>query len=96
MVRIPKNKVEIPKVEVIGVYEIPAWAVCYLVYGDKGGLSDEDVEMVDNFLKKENLTRCGIDVVTEEYCEFNSCPAFGLACDTYTVRFTDLAGRRYA
>ena len=89
----PKEKVNIPVCVVVGEYDIPSWAICYLVYGDKDGLTDEDIITVDTFLEQNNLVSCGIDV-TEEYDEFNTCPAFGLACDTYTVRFVDLAERR--
>lgn len=62
---------------------IPSWAVCYIEYGERNDLSDEEVAMVDKYL--EDLCKEGYQLLcpkedAEE--EFNWHPAFGLPCST--------------
>ena len=63
---------------------IPNWAASYIYYGEvSGDMTDEDVKMVDDYLRK--LDNDGIRLIapiegTEN--EFNPNPAFGDACDT--------------
>lgn len=65
------------------VYSIPTWAACYLYYGDKDGLSEEDIQMADDYVKHldENGMRL-IEPLKDTYDEFNPFPAFGKACST--------------
>ena len=71
--------------ELVGEYRIPCYALSYLVNNDASGITDEDVNEIDSFIERENLNGCSIDV--GEYNEFDTCPAFGLACSTNVVRF---------
>lgn len=70
-------------------YQIPTWAICALVYGDDSGLSKEDIQDIENFLKSEHLEDYSLDVPedidSEKY--FTSYPAFGLASDVVDCRF---------
>lgn len=75
------------KLALKGRYEIPCYALCYLFYGEKDALSDEDIDTIDKFMEKEKLSGCSMTVVDDSYNEFNRYPAFGLACDTQTVEF---------
>ncbi len=64
---------------------IPQWAVTYLAYGDKDGLSDEDIALVDNWAKRNQINSF-IDAGEEHY--FSSHPKFGPASDCVTATFT--------
>ena len=75
------------KLALKGEYNIPCYALCYLFYGDRDGLTDEDISTIDNFIKRERLSGCSMSIVEDSYDEFNRYPAFGLACDTETVQF---------
>lgn len=69
------------KIEV--VEGVPNWAVCGLVNDDWSGTPDEDVKMVMDW--KRGLNEEGwllIAPIDGTENEFNSCPAFGLPCDT--------------
>lgn len=66
---------------------IPDWALCALEYGTDEcyNLTPEDVELVHQFQSKfEKGYVMEVDWDTYGFC---SCPAFGLACDTYAVTF---------
>lgn len=84
----------------IGTYEIPDWAIPYLVNGDSEGLSEEEISTVDYFvdslMMKYNATYVDFDiaVMNEEkygncyHAELNSFPAFGRvlgATETWTL-----------
>ena len=59
------------------VLDIPEWALSYIVHGDASGLSDEEQEMVDNFLE-ENFPDGFVPEINEDNRnEFNFYPAFG-------------------
>ena len=76
-------------VRLIGTYDIPEWAICYLVNGDSDELSDEEIkaadEFVDNLMAKYNSNRIIFDteVMDEEKYgnyyrdEINPNPDFG-------------------
>ena len=34
---------------------IPTWALCYIINGDASGLTDEEVRMVDEAMRKNNI-----------------------------------------
>ena len=36
-------------------YTLPAFVTCYLFYGDESGISEEDKNMIDSFMKSEGL-----------------------------------------
>ena len=63
------------------ISNIPQWAVCYIVYGDDSGLSENDIALVHNYMK--SLYDEGIrltEMVDDSECEFCSCPEFGEPC----------------
>lgn len=87
----------------LGEYNIPDWSLCYLENGDASGLSDEEVEMVDDFVKKFPNGYV-MNINWDDYNEFDHYPAFGerneqaltqfgespyLATKTYKVQFLD-------
>ena len=88
----------------LGTYDIPEWAVNYLENGDMTNLSDEEVKMVDDFVKEQFPDGFVMNVDWDNGNEFNSYPAFGerneqaltnrgespyLATQTYPVQFLD-------
>lgn len=59
---------------------IPVWALCALINADYSGLEDEDIMLIDSWLKQTGYTLvCCPDDEEEQY--FASHPAFGLASD---------------
>lgn len=36
-------------------FEIPEWALCYLINADASGLSDEEIAKVDRFVEHEGI-----------------------------------------
>lgn len=67
----------------ITIEKVPCWAVCPIVNDDYSGLNDEDVSILENWLKKldeDNICLRGPIEGTES--EFEPYPAFGLASDT--------------
>lgn len=86
-----------------GSYDIPKWALPYILNGDASGISDHEQELVDKFLEK-NFPEGFIPEVEEgEGKEHNLYPAFGernenaltdrgespyLAVDTVSVKFS--------
>ena len=59
---------------------IPTWALCYIINGDASGLTDEEIRMVDEAMRKNNIEivspRYNEDMCTEPY--FSHYPFFGL------------------
>ncbi len=67
------------------VEQIPEWALYYMEYGDASGLTDDEVEMVQEFYesyRKDGKPIQYIDPVRDESNSFNAYfskyPAFGL------------------
>lgn len=63
------------------VHRVPQWASYYIEYGESDNLTEKEVKMVDRWL--EDLRKEGLRLIcpiegTEN--EFDSNPAFGLAC----------------
>ena len=59
---------------------IPTWALCYIFNDDATGLSDDEIRMVDSFIRDnrfEIITPCDM----EDEGSFTTCPAFGLPAD---------------
>ena len=58
---------------------IPTWSLCYIINGDASGLTDEEIRMVDEAMRKNNIeivsprynedmcTRCILDLLSQ-YC----------------------------
>lgn len=67
----------------------PEYAVCYLAYGDKSGLSETDIEHIDRFIKQNGLNCFNVDFDFENK-GFNAHPCFGLACDCVTAIFSNV------
>ncbi len=86
----------------IGTYDIPDWALCAMENGDTDGLTDEEEQMVKDFMEEnfpEGFVTC---IDWDNYDELNVRPAFGernkealtshgespyLAVKTYSVKF---------
>lgn len=59
------------------VHDIPEWALSYIINGDASGLSDEEQQMVDEFLEKNFPDGFVPEVKEDSRNEFNLYPAFG-------------------
>ena len=85
-----------------GSYDIPKWALSYIVNGDASGISDHEQELVDKFLDKNFPDGFIPEIEEGQDKEFNLYPAFGernenaltdrgespyLAVDTVSVKF---------
>lgn len=78
-------------IKLIGTYDIPDWAIPYLVNGDSEGLSEEEIKAVDDFeqglIQQYNAKYIDVDIAVmdeEKYgnyyhTESDSFPAFGRA-----------------
>lgn len=72
----------------IGVEKVPTWALCYLINGDISDLNNDEIEMVDEWVR--NYPHHGsliFDVIDSEF--FSPCPAFGKACTVSYVGLFD-------
>ena len=84
-------------------YDIPTWALPYIVNGDASGISDREKELIDQFLEKTFPDGFIPEVEDGKDKEFNLYPAFGarnenaltnrgespyLAVDTASVKFS--------
>lgn len=62
------------------IEKVPTWALCYLVYGDSTGLTDEEIYMIDKLCQKQRIelvcpiTDC-VEGGTQPY--FTPDPFFG-------------------
>ena len=43
---------------------IPTWSLCYIINGDASGLTDEEIRMVDEAIRKNN-----IEIISPRYNE---------------------------
>ena len=88
-----------------GRYDIPKWALPYIINGDATGISDQEQELVDKFLKKNFPDGFIPEVEEGQDKELNRYPAFGernenaltdrgespfLAVDTASVKFSPI------
>ena len=86
-----------------GSYDIPKWALPYLVNGDASGISDQEQEMVDKFVNEHFPNGYTQEVEEGTDKELNLYPAFGernenaltgrgespfLAVETVSVKFS--------
>ncbi|EJX04065.1 hypothetical protein EVA_07829 [gut metagenome] len=62
---------------------IPTWSLGYLINSDATGLTDEEINLIDNWYKENKVT--DISIVTEREGEwfpyFSHYPAFGLPAE---------------
>lgn len=66
----------------------PEYAVCYLMYNDDSGLSEEDKDNINKWLINENLESFSlVDVSEDSY--FSGFPQFGLACNCVDAVFME-------
>ena len=87
-----------------GSYDIPKWALPYIINGDASGISDHEQDLVDKFLDKNFPDGFIPEVEEGEDKELNRYPAFGernenaltdrgespyLAVDTVSVKFSE-------
>ena len=61
---------------------LPEWAMCYVFNGDKEGLSDEEIKMIDDWMEEKRILHISPPDDDEE-SYFTSSPPFGLACNVY-------------
>lgn len=88
----------------LGTYQIPQWALNYMVNGESDGLNDEEITSVDKFVKENFPNGYLMQIDWNETNEFNRFPAFGprnenalsqrgespfLATSTVAVQFRD-------
>ena len=86
-----------------GSYDIPKWALSYIMNGDASGISDHEQELVDKFLERNFPDGFIPEVEEGKDKELNLYPAFGernenalanrgespyLAVDTISVKFS--------
>lgn len=73
----------------VDTVELPEWSLAYLEYGDATGLTDEEVKLVDEWVKAFQVDY-GIVSLCYEYWPdtsgFSFRPAFGLPCQTMTAK----------
>ena len=87
-----------------GSYDIPKWALPYIINGDASGINDHEQELVDKFIDKNFPDGFIPEVEEGEDKELNRYPAFGernenaladrgespyLAVDTVSVKFCE-------
>ena len=92
----------------LGKMDIPEWSLNYLANGDATNLSDEEVALVDAFVKEHFPNGFVMDIDFDDSNELNRYPAFGpknedaltshgespyLATKTFAVTFYDAAKR---
>lgn len=61
--------------------QIPSYALPYLINGDASGLTDEDIEEIDNWVQQNGISN--VCQPEEEYPYFCTHPAFGKAADVF-------------
>lgn len=61
---------------------VPEWALCYIINGDKEGLNDEEIKMVDDWLERARIKILAPPADNEE-SYFDPRPPFGLGCNVY-------------
>lgn len=75
------------KLELIGTFAIPTFAVCAIEYGDFSGVNDEDQKEIEDFLSS-NFPKGFIadwkEIENPYFCTF---PSFGMATDCIDVDF---------
>lgn len=62
-------------------YNVPEWAMLYLVNGDSYGITEDEKEMINQWMRDNNI----MEVIwpVDEDPHFSRRPAFGKACMVY-------------
>lgn len=61
-----------------GTEAIPTWSLCYLINGDKTGLTEGEIQMIEEAMKAHSI----LEVVTNSgQPYFTTCPLFGKPTD---------------
>ena len=62
---------------------IPTWALCYLINGDRTGLNDTELAMIDKWYADNNVQTITTTPENEgsTHTYFSHFPAFGLASE---------------
>ena len=62
---------------------IPTWALCYLINGDRTGLNDTELAMIDKWYADNKVQTITTAPENESNCYpyFSHIPAFGLASE---------------
>lgn len=65
------------------ILEVPEWALCYIVYGDPGDLTDEDILQIEAWERTHKFIEPVTDLRTGEQQEayFSLYPEFGKPCN---------------
>lgn len=64
------------------VEQIPEWAMCYLINGDKDNLTDEEINEINNWKEEAEIDEvCLPSCYAEAY--FCKLPAFGKPANVY-------------
>lgn len=86
----------------LGTYDVPEWALNLLENGEADGLTDDEIEVAEKFIKEHFPEGFLMNVDWEDYNDFNRYPSFGtrnenaltnrgeapyLAVKTYSVQF---------
>ena len=79
------------KLEFIGEFHIPTWALDYLEYGEHSDINDGDLKLVKNWLEQEFSEFKMLEFAWGSINSFNKFPAFGLPCSTFN---TDVFGHK--
>lgn len=68
-------------------YQIPSWAMCYLVNGDNSGLTDHAIDMCDTWSDSEDghAFHRGFTIISEPYFSRSNDLGDCLACDVVDV-----------
>lgn len=61
------------------IEKIPTWALCYIVNGDQTGLTDEEVQMINDIYHRQHIELICPDYESEPY--FSTVPFFGKATE---------------
>ena len=67
----------------------PSYMLNYCEYGDRTNLTDEDIQLYENWLKENHYEYYSCDTDNEEI--FINNPPFGLPCMTYPAYFQDIS-----
>ena len=71
-------------------FKIPTYAVCYIEYGDAEGLDDNDINLIENFVRTNFPKGYAADWSNLDHPYFSTHPEFGKATDVVDADFYHL------
>ncbi|MBR6980507.1 MAG: hypothetical protein IKH88_11845 [Prevotella sp.] len=71
-------------------FKIPTYAVCYIEMGDAEGLDDNDIKLIEDFVRTNFPKGYVADWSKIDQPYFSSCPEFGKATDVVDADFYHL------